>query len=553
VAGASAGQQEEVGLPNPGFEQVGGTIAPEVLADAVAANRVPAGWVGMQWAPVSGKFQSGVEPNAGLRGTAALAARNLDATARPGIYTSIGLPPGRYLLTFLVRCQEGKRGLVRAYLGDVYCPPEQVGPGWRRVACERSIRAGLDDGEIRLQNCSRSVTTVWFEDVSLRRLPSRSVALVPDKRRRPPKTLLLSPLPINGLRDDAATWAERGFGGFLLQGIMDDCRDDVWSVDGDPATMGADDAMLQEVQVCSAACRAHEIDTFLYVPCTSLLPVPLDDENWANVLEGLQQAAMFAARAQCKGVAIDVEGVADQFWPQWNGYDYAGYTKATLRQAARARGQQIARVVFGADPSLELLLMPEGLLEYGPLFGDLFQGIMEQAGEARYKGGVHLLAKGTLDTTNAADLLQYPASIDVAVRTLVNNAAQRYWQKRCSLALGCRPLGYARQITDAVGGFRGWGGRQEIFGDELIGQYADRGPRYPIDAFREQFAAAMTTGTKYVWIDAHGATWWPGEPMPDTAGMTREEIAKLQARRTVENIEDYYDIVRAHDRVKLTK
>ncbi|MFQ5809080.1 MAG: hypothetical protein ACE5JM_05630, partial [Armatimonadota bacterium] len=382
AAGASWGQQEEVSLPNPGFEQVGGTVAPQALADAVVANRVPAGWVGMQWAPVRSKFQIAVEPDAGLRGTAALAARNLDATARPGVATRVGLPSGRYLLTFLVRCQEGKRGLVRAYLGDAYCPLERVGPGWRRVTRERSIRTALDDAEIRLQNCSRTVTTVWFEDVSLRRIAPRSPTLVPDKRRRPPKTLLLSPLPISALGDDAATWAERGFGGFLLQGIMNDCRDDVWSVDGDPTTMGEDDGTLQELQVCNAACRAYDIDTFLYIPCASPLPVLLDDRNWSNVLEGLQQAAVFAARAECKGVAIDVEAVADQFWPQWAGYDYAGYAKATLRQAARARGEQIARVVFGAEPTLELLLMPEGLLEYGPLFGDMFRGIMEHAGEA---------------------------------------------------------------------------------------------------------------------------------------------------------------------------
>lgn len=549
--GASWAQQEDVSLPNPGFEQGGGTVAAEVLSDAAVATRVPAGWTAMQWAPVSSKFEAVIEEGIGHRGTAAFAARNLDATARPGIYTRIHLPPGRYLLTFLARCEEGRRGLVRAYLGDAYLPLQRVGPAWGRVTCERSIRNDIADGEIRLQNCSRTVTTVYFEDVSLRRLPPASPDFLPDRRRRPPKTLLLSPITIEDLKRDAAAWAGRGFGGFLLSGIMDDLSVDVWGVDGDPATTGEDDARLQEVRACNAVCSAHEIDTFLYVPCATALPVWLDDEQWTDALESFQQAAVFAAQAHCKGIALDLQSMAPQSWPQWAGYDYRRYTKTALREAAYARGLQMARMAFGYRPTLELLLMPEGLLEYGPMYADLFQGLIEHAAEARYRGGIHLLAKDTFDVTNADDLLQYPASIDVAVMTLVNKAAQRYWQKHCSLALGCWPLGYARPITDASGAAVGWGGRAEIFGDEVVGEYADRGPRYPIEQFREQFGAAMTVGSKYVWIDAHGPTWWSDEPMADTAGMTREQIAKLRARHTVENIEEYHDIVRAHEVVKL--
>jgi len=532
---------------------------PAVLMDAAVADRVPAGWMATQWAPARSKFDAVVEPGAGRRGTAAFAARNLDATARPGIYMRVALPPGRYVLTFFARCQAGKRGLVRAYLGGAYSSPEPVGPGWRRVVYEQSFRRPLSSSsadaalEIRLQNCSRSVTAVWFDDVSLRRIPPRSVGFVPDRRRRPPKTLLLSPISPGELRRDAATWAERGFGGFLLRGIMDDWAVDVWSVDGDPATMGEDDAMLQEVLACSAACLAHEIDTFVYVPCTSELPVWLDDGAWLDVLDSLQQAAAFAARSQCKGVAIDVEAVAEQFWPQWDGYDYRRYAKRALREGAHMRGRQLAQAVFGTQPTLELLLLPEGVPEYGPLFGDLFRGILEHAGEARFRGGVHLLAKGTFDVTGAEELLQYPAAIDTAVTTLVNKAAQRYWRKHCSLTLGCWPLGYARPITDAAGGLLGWGGREDIFGDEIVGAHADRGPRYPIEQFREQFAAARTAGTKYVWINAHGPTWWRDETTADTSGLSRSEERKLRARRTVENIEEYYDIVRAGELVKLTK
>ena len=551
--GASRAQREDVSLPNAGFEEIGGTVAPEALQDAAVATRVPSGWIATQWAPAGSKFRVIVDPGAGRRGTAALAARNLDTAARPGVTTPLSLSPGRYVLSFYVRCQEGKQGLVRAWLGDGYSPVEPVGPGWRRVTYERTIPAALTGAELRLQNCSRSVTTVWFDDVSLQRIPPRTVKFVPDKRRRPPKTLLLSPLSIPDLQRDAAIWAERGVGGFLLQGIMTDWNEDIWGVDGDPATMGEEDAKLQEVLACTAACRAQDIDTFIYLPCRTPLPVWLDDGRWMNTLEAIQQVAVFAARAQCKGVAIDLEAVADQFWPQWPGYNYGLYPKTNLRRDARMRGAQIARVVFGAEPTLELLLMPEGVLEYGPMFEDLFRGIIEQAGEARYKGGVHLLAKSTFDVTSAEALLDHAGAVDVSVKKLVNRAGQRYWQKHCSLALGCRPLGYARRITDAVGAPIGWGGRKEIFGDEVIGEYADRGPRYPIEQFREQFAGAMTAATKYVWIDTHGPTWWRDEPTPSTDGMTSSEAAKVRARHTVENIEDYYSIVREHQVVKITR
>ena len=60
-----------------------------------------------------------------------------------------------------------------------------------------------------------------------------------------PKTLLFSPITPEYLEATAEEWAETGFGGFLLSGIMHNWDSDVWAVDNDPQTRGEKDKNLQ--------------------------------------------------------------------------------------------------------------------------------------------------------------------------------------------------------------------------------------------------------------------------------------------------------------------
>jgi len=130
---------------------------------------------------------------------------------------------------------------------------------------------------------------------------------------------------------------------------------------------------------------------------------------------------------------------------------------------------------------------------------------------------------------------------------------REWFRKHGDVALGLWPLGYYRAITDAEGKFLGWSGRQELFGDRIVGSYADKGPNYPLAEFHLQCAAARTYTGKYAWIYGHGSSWWQFTP-EDEARYKQSSLQHFPSENyllpTVPNIEDYYRIAAAREVLK---
>jgi len=324
-----------------------------------------------------------------------------------------------------------------------------------------------------------------------------------------PKTLLFSPITPEYLQATATDWKTTGFDGFLLSGIMSNWADDIWSTDGDSETRGEDDLTLQRMKACNDACRVAGIeDNFIKIAFYSHVPLWTDEEAWKPIHQNFYEAARFARESGCRGIALDIEYVGEQYDMDWEGYDYSTYTQCELQTAAIKRGREIVQAMLRAYPDMVFLKLPEGITFYGPLAGNLFTGMVQAMAKADAPGGMHMLTESTYDMTSTLGLIHYARTLETKVLSVLDKVSAEYWKEKCGIVLGGWPLGYYRKILDEQGEFIGWSGREETFGNEIVGSYADKSSRFSVEEFRDQYAGILLGGRRYCWIYGHGATWW---------------------------------------------
>jgi hypothetical protein len=324
-----------------------------------------------------------------------------------------------------------------------------------------------------------------------------------------PDTLLFSPITPEYLRDTAANWKATGFDGFLLADVMKNWSDDVWAADGDGTTRGPDDQTFKRIKLCNDECRKHGIaENFIKVAFYSHIPLWTDDAAWEKCIENFRQAARFARMTGCKGIALDIEYVGEQYDLDWEGYDYKGYTKDELRTAAVKRGRELTEAMLQSYPGMVFLTLPEGINYYGPLATDLFVGMVQGMAGSNAPGGVHLLTEHTYKMVKTPDLIHYAQSLNSKISDKLDESTAPYWRQKCSIVLGGWPVGYYREIQDDSGKRLGYSGKVEKFGDKIVGSYADKSSNYSPKDFRNQYAGMLLAGKRYCWIYGHGATWW---------------------------------------------
>ena len=326
---------------------------------------------------------------------------------------------------------------------------------------------------------------------------------------RKPHTLLFSPITPDYLEDTAGEWKATGFEGFLLSGIMRDWSDDIWATDGDESTRGRGDQTFTRVKSCNDECRKQGVtENFIKVAFYSHVPLWTDDAAWERCNRNFRQAVRFARMTGCRGIALDIEYVGEQYDLDWEGYDYKGYTEAELRQAALKRGRDVVRAMLETYPDMVFLTLPEGIRYYGPLATDLFVGMVQGMAEADAPGGLHLLTEHSYKMVSTLGLIHYVYSLENDILEHLDEATAEYWRKKCSITLGGWPLGYYRDILDEEGNRIGYSGRAGKFGNEIVGSYADKSSNYSPEEFRNQYAGLLLGSKRYCWIYGHGATWW---------------------------------------------
>jgi len=335
-----------------------------------------------------------------------------------------------------------------------------------------------------------------------------------------PKLLMFGVMKPAYLRDHAKEWASYGFRGVLFH--IGDWSQDVWAVNGDPSSLGGQDAFFQEVESCNRVGAPLGIDSnFITLAYYHHLPDWFDDTAWRAKAAKYEQTALFARASGCRGVAVDMEYVAEQYELDWQGNQ--GHSETSLRAKARQRGCWLAQALLRGFPRMDLLVLPEGPMYYGPLCGEMVGGMVDALAARDAPGGLHLLAEASYTQTSLPWLLTHPLRVQNLVWPYLSAAARRYWRRKCTVALGQWPLSADREQRDQQGTLVRWPN--------------DKQPNLSVEEFRQQTAACRMVSKRYHWIYMHGAAWWSLSP---------EEAAQYPGSGDsvppVENISDYWRV-----------
>ena len=491
---------------------------------------LPTAWGPYQWGPTGKAFSSDREAGAGRNGSAAIRARNIDSEAYAGAFTKVDLEPGAYEYSVWVRAQTGQTARVRLYLGQAYSRPFTVGETWQQVQFRLTFSQPVPQAEVNLQNASGEANVVWFDDAVLRKVEAVEYVKAPDTRAQRPRTLLFSPINVNYLKDTAPQWAARGFRGFMFDQIMHEWFSDVWAADGDAQTRGEDDKLLQEVLAANKASKAVGIDSnFVKVAFYKDLPDFFDDAQWETVTRNFAEGARFARMSGCAGVAIDTEYIPHQYDPKWEGYAANPRPLPELKAKIAERWHTVVSEMLNEFPDMVLLTLPEGVRLYGELYNDMFAGMLSGMAENNAPGGLHVFTEMTYSNTDPLGLGSFVQDLDTTIVEKIPAKHQDYWKERGSIALGAWPFGYYREIIGQNGQSLGYSGREETFGNQVVGSYADKSARYSPAEFAEQMTGLNTFSPRYNWIYGHGDIF---------THMTPEQIAhyKTMVHKSLFNV-----------------
>ncbi|NIA13351.1 MAG: PQQ-binding-like beta-propeller repeat protein [Nitrospiraceae bacterium] len=288
--------------------------------------------------------------------------------------------------------------------------------------------------------------------------------------------MLAAPVNATWAANHLSYWDQKGFAGFLLSGIQDDLVTDVWACDGDPATVGREDALLREVRLAIERLNEGGLDrNFALVPVAPGRAYFADPSAAREAVGRLEKLGVFCRLAGLRGVAIDGHA-SDLFYDlRWDGYAYDTYTAEDVKAGARDFGRRAVRAILRGCPDAEILVIGGDYPDWGPLWCAFLRGMAEGAGD-RADVILHFLTRAGLSDTDPTSLM---AMAGRARRLLTEQ-----WGPQANLAVGMRPL-VCRGVEDAVAA-----------------------AAYPLAAFRVQLAMAKVLSDQYVWVDGGGASWW---------------------------------------------
>jgi hypothetical protein len=198
--------------------------------------------------------------------------------------------------------------------------------------------------------------------------------------------------------------------------------------------------------------------------------------------------------------------------------------------------------------------MPEGAMYYGPLWNQLFAGLLEGLRAGRGQGDVHVFCEGTYSLRDPEAIRDHAQAARVWTAAKLDGEAREIWDQRGRIALGAWPLGYYQAVKDSAGRLIGFAARGQLAGEVLEDGYGDKGARYPIEEFRTQLAAIRTFSDRYCFIYGHGASWW--QINREQADRYAKKVAPLPRNNymtpTVTDIDRYYAITKQAETVRFT-
>jgi hypothetical protein len=292
-----------------------------------------------------------------------------------------------------------------------------------------------------------------------------------DLRLYPPKVLVYSSITSEYLIDHARGIYEQGFDGLILTQL--------------PVGWPGDYPELQKqtmlVRRGNAAAKKAGLITFLKIGIEQGdTPDWRDPAQWQRHMRTLASVSAWARHNGFAGIALDTETYHQEVWNN-------GITRNAvpdIKNILRKKGTETVQAIMHGFPNAEILVLPEGhLFSYthrGPhkyaLWIYFFDGMLL----AHPRQGITLLAERTYTVSSQTKLKDY--YYDIQGEIIADNVTEPwYWLSRCSIGLGMWPLGR---------------------------EYDDKRSLMSAADFQEQCNTALQYCPKYVWVYAHGLSWW---------------------------------------------
>jgi hypothetical protein len=259
-----------------------------------------------------------------------------------------------------------------------------------------------------------------------------------------------------------------------------------------------------ELREANSSVRRHGIDSNLILLRLGRgeLPDWNDHQGWDKAAENFGRIAEIAMEAGCAGLAIDTEPYHNDPW------------------ADTTHAEAIEERFFEVFTRIEELA-PGSLLFILPAAPDLDSASVSYRGwkyfwrglvRAKPSGTVVLGAEQTYHHPNPEYIREVFADIERAM--IENTPDLEYWREHCTIALGAWPLGR---------------------------DFEDKGPWYSPERFQGQISTFKELCDEYIWIYAHGSSWWQADD--DELGYGAW-ARKAQAIEPSPDLHLYYKVLR---------
>lgn len=324
--------------------------------------------------------------------------------------------------------------------------------------------------------------------------------------------LLAAPINATWAANHAEEWRDKGFRGFLFEGLLDDLRlfptererlqasgelfaeENTSVITSGPAAVFSDrggwivpghwNDLIKEITGANNRLRDAGIDrNFLHL---HLAP----DAAWfedPRLLEIAEQrfrlAGEMCRETKLRGIALNTQSGSFMYDYRWDGYRRNLPTDA-LSEGAYTFGVRVLRAFIRAFPEGEIILIAQDTESCGPLWFDLIEGCFEAPGAAE-DITVRLAVLEPPDIGNRTFFNSYPTLVNKRLKARRSRSATVARQRKAGLVFSLEPIHYEGNMPAA---------------------------RHPLKTYRPALYAAAVYGDAYVLIWAPEGGWWQIPP-----------------------------------------
>ncbi len=328
----------------------------------------------------------------------------------------------------------------------------------------------------------------------------------------PAAPLLAAPINATWAANHGAVWREKGFRGFLFEGLLDDLTPFPSESEAEnaattgnnhlsarPISLRARPAVVEQIvpgdwealvaELTSAVNRlkAQDVDrNFLRLAIAPEAPYFTDPACRDMAGNRLRLAGAFCQKTGLRGIAIDTQSHNAIYDYRWDGHAPDASVE-TLREGARQFGRRLLRAFIHAYPDGEILLLAGMPETWGPLWRPFMEGALESVGAAAAIP-IRLVLHDAAAPRTPTFYREYAAAIHRLFASALSKNAYERWERQGGIVFSLEPIHYEQDIPTA---------------------------RTPLAAYRRALYAAALYGDDYLMINAPEGGWW--HIPPDTA------------------------------------